>query len=309
MSTELQKKTAEAIVNIFETGLALGDYGNVTLLTGDSGHLTYGRSQTTLASGNLFLLISAYVSAQDAHYADQLKPYLARLHQIDLSLDHDTTFRDLLEQAGSDQVMHAVQDDFFDRVYWDPAAAAAAQLDVTSALGCCVIYDSTVHGSWRMIRDRTNAQFGTPATLTENVWVQRYISVRRDWLTNNPNTLLGRTVYRMNELDKLTSAGNWTLGLPIVVRGVTIDESVLAGAPIRASAQIAEERMLTVRNPMMQGDDVRSVQLALNRDGEALAVDGAYGSATATAVLNFQKKKGLTPDGIVGASTRTALGL
>jgi chitosanase len=309
MATELQKKTAQAIVNIFETGLALGDYGNVTLLARDSGHLTYGRSQTTLASGNLFLLINAYVSAQDAHFADQLKPYLARLHQIDLSLDHDATFHDLLEQAGSDQVMHTVQDEFFDRVYWDPAASAAAQLDITSALGCCVIYDSTVHGSLRMIRDRTNTQFGTPATLTEKVWVQRYISVRRDWLANNPNTLLRRTVYRMNELDKLTSADNWSLVLPIVVRGITIDESVLADAPIRASAQIAEERMLTIRNPMMQGDDVRGVQSALNRDGGALAIDGVYGVTTAAAVVNFQKQKGLTPDGIVGPSTRAALGL
>ena len=45
MSAELQKKTTQAIVNIFETSQPLGDYGKVTLLAGDSGHLTYGRSQ------------------------------------------------------------------------------------------------------------------------------------------------------------------------------------------------------------------------------------------------------------------------
>jgi len=309
MTTELQKKTAEAIVNIFETGSALGDYGNVTLLNGDAGHLTYGRSQTTLASGNLYLLIGAYVSAQGAHYADQIKPYLARLQQIDLSLDHDFPFRDLLEQAGSDPVMHKVQDEFFDRVYWAPAASAAAQLNITSALGCCVVYDSTVHGSWRMIRDSTNAQFGMPDKLTEAVWIERYISVRRDWLANNSNLLLRRTVYRMNELDKLATAGNWMLVLPIVVRGVTIDESVLAGAPIRVSAQTAEERMLLLKNPMMQGDDVRSVQQALNSSGAKLLIDGVYGSATAAAVRSFQQQKNLAPDGIVGPSTRAALGL
>jgi chitosanase len=55
MLTELQKKTAKAIVNIFETGRPLGDYSKVTLLQGDTGHLTYGRSQTTLASDNLYL--------------------------------------------------------------------------------------------------------------------------------------------------------------------------------------------------------------------------------------------------------------
>src|SRR5215472_16785620 len=113
----LQKAAAQAIVNVFETGSIRGSYGDVTLLHGDSGHLTYGRSQTTLASGNLYLLITAYATAANAHFADQLKPYLARLHQLDLSLDHDSEFRDLLRQAGSDPVMHAVQDEFFDRVY------------------------------------------------------------------------------------------------------------------------------------------------------------------------------------------------
>ena len=49
MLTELQKKTTHAIVNIFETGSAHGHYAQVTLMSGDTGHLTYGRSQRTLA--------------------------------------------------------------------------------------------------------------------------------------------------------------------------------------------------------------------------------------------------------------------
>ena len=53
--TKTQKRTAQAIVNIFETGRVHGDYGQVTLLAGDTGHLTYGRAQTTLASANLSL--------------------------------------------------------------------------------------------------------------------------------------------------------------------------------------------------------------------------------------------------------------
>ena len=46
--TELQKKTAQAIVNIFETSHVRGDYGMVSLLAGDSGHLTYGRSSSAI---------------------------------------------------------------------------------------------------------------------------------------------------------------------------------------------------------------------------------------------------------------------
>ena len=63
MLTELQKKAAQAIVNIFETGRAEGEYGKVTLLPGDPGHLTYGKSQTTLTRGNLFLLIKAFFNS------------------------------------------------------------------------------------------------------------------------------------------------------------------------------------------------------------------------------------------------------
>ena len=35
MLTELQKRTAQAIVNLFETGQVRGDYGKVTLIPGD----------------------------------------------------------------------------------------------------------------------------------------------------------------------------------------------------------------------------------------------------------------------------------
>ena len=61
MPTPTQKKTAQSIINIFETGSALGDYSLVTSIEGDIGHLTYGRSQTALGSGNLHLLLKEYV--------------------------------------------------------------------------------------------------------------------------------------------------------------------------------------------------------------------------------------------------------
>lgn len=67
----------------------------MTLLPGDSGHLTYGRSQTTLASGNLHLLIKAYCEAPNAQFATALETYLNRLADRDVGLDRDATFRGL----------------------------------------------------------------------------------------------------------------------------------------------------------------------------------------------------------------------
>lgn len=87
MLTTTQKKTAQAIVNIFETGSVLGDYGNVTVIRGDTGHLTFGRSQTTLGSGNLLKLLQSYCDNPGARFAAKLSPYLARFADGDLTLD------------------------------------------------------------------------------------------------------------------------------------------------------------------------------------------------------------------------------
>ena len=102
MLTEQQKRIALAIVNIFETGSAEGNYADITLIKGDTGHLTYGRSQTTLGSGNLYLLIKDYCATPNAPYAAGLAPYLERLKAKDLSLDNDSNLKNLLRQAGNE---------------------------------------------------------------------------------------------------------------------------------------------------------------------------------------------------------------
>ena len=55
------------------------------------------------------------------------------------------------------------------------------------------------------------------------------------------------------------------------------------------------------------GAGVKGVQDMLSHNGYSLTVDGAFGTKTYNAVINFQKIKGLTVDGIVGYATRTAL--
>lgn len=310
MLTELQKQTAEAIVNIFETGSVRGDYGNVTVVPGDPGHLTYGRSQTTLPTGNLYLLIAEYCKAPGALYAAPLTPFLPRLQACDLSLDNDMGLRGLLREAGSDPVMQSVQDAFFDRNYWEPAADAATTLGLQTGLGTTVVYDSKVQGSFELIRDRTNAAGAIgQGGANEQAWIARYIANRRDWLATNEHVpLLRKTVYRMDALKKLVDAGNWNLDLALDCRGVRIDADVLGSGPLRISAHVVEERVLSFRMPMMQGSDVREVQSALIRAGEnSLNADGIFGRGTDQAVRAFQQRSGLTVDGIVGAATRSAL--
>lgn len=309
MLSALQKQAAQAIVNVFETGRALGDYSRITVLPGDTGHLTYGRSQTTLTSGNLYLLIARYCEAEGAMLADRLRIWLPTLQVADTRLDRDTELHRLLREAGGDPVMRAEQDRFFDAVYWEPSRGAAEGLAIEGALGIGVVYDSHVHGSWRRMRDRTLARHGSPDDLGERQWIGRYVSERRDWLATHSNQLLHRTVYRMDSFAALMDTGNWELALPIEVRGVHIDEQVLTAHPAGGSAEDPDERLLLVRAPYIEGDDVRSLQEALVEAGFPTDVDGVYGPGTAAAVEDFQRSEGLKVDGIVGPATRTRLDL
>ena len=59
-----------------------------------------------------------------------------------------------------------------------------------------------------------------------------------------------------------------------------------------------------------RGDDVKKLQTKLKRWGYYNgSVDGVFGKGTKSAVIAFQKKNGLSADGVVGAATARALGL
>lgn len=308
MIKELQKKTAQGIVNIFETSQLHGDYGKVTLLPNDSGHLTYGRSQTTLGSGNLYLLIVKYCETAGAQFANSLRPFLERLRERDTSLDHDMTLRRLLQEAGDDMVMQEVQDAFFDRIYWKPSEQTAQRNGISTALGVAIIYDSHVHGSWGRIRDKTTHTIGPVSQTGENHWINNYVKIRRNWLANHSNTLLHRTVYRMDTFDDLMEKRKWELELPITVRGVLVnEETLLTTEHVRASAD--EEKILKLQIPYLVGEEVRVVQEALKKTGYNIRIDGIYGPMTEATVRLFQEREGLTIDGVVGPATRGALDL
>jgi chitosanase len=304
----LQKAAAQAIVNIFETGSVRGSYGDVTLLPGDSGQLTYGRSQTTLASGNLFLLIQAYCARSDGQFSAAMKQYLPSLEACDRSLNYDAVFRSLLREAGDDPVMQEVQDNFFDRIYWEPALRSARVLGVVSALGTAIVYDSSVHGSWAHVRDLTRKRFGELFDIGEDEWLQHYVDTRREWLAENANQLLHRTVYRMDAFKHIIEAGNWNLTLPLSVRGLAITpDSLDASVLVSVSADPAPRRVLRLRKTPMTGADVIWLQHRLTTAGFKTTASGAFDSNTDASVRAFQKDRRMTPDGVVGPATRTAL--
>ena len=66
-------------------------------------------------------------------------------------------------------------------------------------------------------------------------------------------------------------------------------------------------RTLRLSRPLMQGQDVRELQEALNAQGFDLTVDGFYGAATEQAVRTYQQQQGLIADGIFGSASRNKL--
>jgi chitosanase len=294
-----QKRAAQAIVNIFETGAVLGIYGQVTVIPGDTGHLTFGRSQTTLSTGNLARLIAAYCDAPGARFATRLKPFLPKLRDCDTSLDRDLKLHNLLRASADDPLMRSTQDEFFDRTYWQPAVAEAAAAQLHTPLGIATVYDSVVHGSWRRLREATEAKYGIVARLGEQKWIKAYIETRREWLAMHARLDLRATVYRMEALKGLAEHGNWNLELPMLVRDLEISTASLAAEPPGCfDGPAPGSRVLSVASPFARGLDVRLVQLGLSDAGIEIKADGVFGSGSSTAVKQYQQNTGLRATGV-----------
>ena len=57
------------------------------------------------------------------------------------------------------------------------------------------------------------------------------------------------------------------------------------------------------------GQEVRRLQQALNREGYSLDVDGGFGKKTLAALMDYQRRVGMTPDGVAGRKTWASLGV
>ena len=268
--TFLQARTAQAIICVFETGRPQPDYGRVTYLPGDYGQLSYGRSQFTLTSGSLYLLIknfTAQVAEQEhprvehprvahprvAHprVEHPLAAYLPQFEAADPALNYDLTLRAMLQDAAHDPAMQKAQDQLAQRFYWTPACNEAARFGLHEPLAITIVYDSIVHGSWPLIRRRTSDKHGEPQNIGARAWSLCYIKERRIWLTEHKNQLLHHTAYRMRALKRLAEQGNWRLDLPLSVRGLTIDRAAVCQRPPQP-ALAAQAPLLRLTQPPLE---------------------------------------------------------
>jgi chitosanase len=297
---ELQQTTARAIVNVFETGRIPGNYAAIAVLKGDSGHLSYGRSQAALGSGVLYALLDEYCQKPTAKYAAQLSAYLPRFKNRDFTLDSDAVLKALLRLAATDDpMMRLTQDQFFDGRFLAPACHDADTLGIGEPLGVTVIYDSHIQGGWSLLRQR----IGPVTTRGSKDWVQRFIAMRKLWLSSLKSPLPS-TVYRMDSFDSLVKLEKWDLALPITVHSVTITAEALAGD----IPDQGRSRTLRLTSPYLRGPDVSALQLALQQKGLPITPDEVYGAFTSKLVEQWQTQQAIKEDG-VGELTRKSLGL
>jgi len=217
-----KKDLIQRIVNVFETGKPEGDYGAVSVLPdGGNGSLqiTYGRSQTTEQSGGLLKLLRMYIEAGGRH-ADGCQAFVDVLADGGGILLRSARFQGTLRLMGSDPIMRDVQDEFFDKHYWNPAVRWFEKHDFVFPLSMLVVYDSYIHsgGVPMYLRRRFRV---TPDDEME--WVERYVETRHQWLKHHRKKILRNTIYRTKTFLNELARENWDLNrLPIVAHGIAV---------------------------------------------------------------------------------------
>ena len=215
-----KKRKIQSILNVFETGTPDGDYSNVSRFKDGPGgvrQITYGRSQTTQHS-HLQELMTDYINA-NGQYADLFKG----LNFKDFSLANDDNLVANLRKAGEDPVMHKVQDELFDRRYWNRAVEWAEKNGFKSQLGMLIIYDSFIHsgGILSFLRKRFAAV--PPAKGgDEKTWLRQYLDTRHSWLANHSVPILRKTIYRTRSMNHALVIGDWNLEEPFNANGVLV---------------------------------------------------------------------------------------
>lgn len=97
--------------------------------------------------------------------------------------------------------------------------------------------------------------------------------------------------------------------MAIVLVVASIGVCISAGVTTYAKQEVSAVQTLVLKQGST-GDDVKTVQKKLKNWGYYTgSVDGIFGSKTKEAVKYFQRKNGLTVDGIVGTNTLKALGM
>jgi nucleoid-associated protein YgaU len=223
---------ANQITSIMEGGTSSAKgYATVSVVA-DGGIVSYGKHQSTLASGSLQAILDLYLASATSQTAETLRGYMPRVRQKDASLARDNGFVAALKAAASEKSMQLAQDQVFGSRYWDPAVTRAKGANIQSPLGYAMLYDTQIQGGLAECMTTATTQVGgTPGQkvgdreITELSFLQAFNDAREARLirladraanegkTQRANALRNST-YRTRAFRSLLNAGNLQVAGP-----------------------------------------------------------------------------------------------
>ncbi len=278
MNDELRVRDAAfAITARFEGG------GYQTYQNYDSGIISYGRFQFTLASGTLGRIVEKYLSQSTTPTALTLRAFQGRILARDASLRTNQQLRDLLIAAAGETVMQQIQDDEAANQYWEPVKRIAiTPRGLQTPLAWALLFDIGINfgvgdGFLRMaerelgVRERSliGQNSLSEAQLITRVAELRKISHDRQALRDNLPGLRVRGDFWVN----LVRQGDWQLqgdangniyvkGQPVQVRGAITPPAPPPAPPPLDPARFylsATEDRIRVRARAVDGQIVGSL--------------------------------------------------
>ncbi len=140
---------------------------------------------------------------------------------------------------------------------------------------------------WQWFGNRDKPHFTYRGSGLKDIRSDAIEAFQRLWNQNNPN----------DKIDEDGKYGNQTAS--------RINQTSVKGFKIAPWDKVP--RILRFSQPITEGSDVIRLQVALKDEGFDIFPDGLFGKQTEAIVKEFQSRKGLTPDGIVGSATRDVL--
>ena len=216
----------QAIENALIFKRTTRDYGNLLIRPG-----ILAVSTLNFRGEELQKILSQYCDSPKSRYASSLRPYIDRAAGADMSLANDESFKRALVDAGNDIVMQSIQDDEFDKTYWQPVRAISETLGIKLPLGLAALYDTRVRlgtGIDPIVEKVSEKLGGSPSSgIDEKKWVLELVEARRAYFQEIDAGQPQRLDFEMNRIaffDSMIGTGNWLLKPPLMANGVEITE-------------------------------------------------------------------------------------
>lgn len=149
----------------FDITEAFEGHGYAAYQNYDSGIVSYGRFQFTLAAGSLGTVVQRYCDRSQTPTANELRNYIPPIMAHDEGLRNNVRLKELLIAAASEDVMKRVQNQVAKEGYWDRMYSLSVQpRNIRSPLGIALVFDIAINfGVMNSLLGLAEDELGVPS--------------------------------------------------------------------------------------------------------------------------------------------------